>query len=595
MEKILANISASLVAPKNLDQVITTALSEIGEYMGLSRVYFMEVRMPENLLHNTHEWCAPDIPSRKNDLSNVPLDSIPKWMEPLKQNQNIVVPDVKNDLSINSPSLFAPPEIRALLIIPIWAHDQFFGLIGFEDYFHPFYWRDEHIRSLRMIAEIFRRSIRAHQTEEELRKTRDQLEAVFNCIADPLDVIDRSYNVLICNPARAAILHKKLEDVIGGKCYEVFHDRSTPCLVCAVADVFQTGKPAYRLRFRKKSDGTDSWSDVFAFPIRNKEGEITQAVEFARDITQRKKAEDEIQKLYAALEKKVEERTQELKAIQEELLLKEKLALIGQLIGSVGHEFRSSMSVLSGTVYLLKNRDKSDNIDEFIDVLEEEIHKMSRFVEDLLDFARTKSPNFQKVDLKNLIERLLQKIDIMSHIQISLDFPENFPEAYIDPDNAEQIFQNLISNAVEAMPSGGTLTIKGVEEDSKVVLSFTDTGVGIPPVNIRRIFTPLFTTKTRGTGLGLAIVNMLIRKNRGKVIVNSVPHQGTTFRLYLPKNFISEDGNVQDLETKEHSQNQSPDQNQSQDRIQHQPKEKSQDQSAIQQEGQEKSPDHASS
>lgn len=541
MEKILADISASLVAPKNLDEVISTALEEIGRYLNLSRVYMMQVRLPENLFDNTHEWCSPGVVPRQSQLWGIPSGNLPKWMDPLRSNENIVIPEVKSgqfDTSFASP--FEIPKPKALLIVPIWAHGQLYGFIGFENLSQPIHWKDEQILTLRMIAEIFRRSISAYHTEKELRKTRDQLEAVFNCIADPLNVLDLSYTVLMCNPARATILNMKVEDIIGRKCYEVFHNRATPCIACAVTDAFQTGQPSYRLRCRKNQDGSEVWSDVFAFPIYNDKREMIQAVEFARDITQRKAAEDEIRKLYASLEQEVEERTQELKSIQGELLLKEKLALIGQLIGSVGHEFRSSLTILSGTLYLLKNREESNNMDELVEALEEEVHKMSKFVEDLLDFSRTTSPSFQRVDLKRILERLVNKIMIPPDIRVVIDFPEPLAPAFVDADHAEQIFQNLISNASEAMPSGGTLTIKAQEQSGKIVLSFTDTGVGIPPINLRRIFTPLFTTKSKGTGLGLSIVNMLIHKNKGKVTVDSVPNQGTTFRLYFPQNLVSD-------------------------------------------------------
>ena len=540
MEKILANISASLVAPKNINQVITSALEEIGKFMGLSRVYMMEASLPKKVLDITYEWCAPNIPSRWKQLWGIPLESLPQWMGPLKENKNIVISDAQNTTFQGVKSPFESPQIQALLIIPIWANDQLYGFISLEDLSHPFNWRDEHIRSLRTIAEIFRRSMHAYQMEQELRKTRDQLEAVFTCIADPLNVVDRSFNVLLCNPARAAIFNSEVQDVVGRKCFEFFHHRHKPCVVCAVSDVFQTGKPSHRLCCRNKTDGSEAWSDVFAFPIYNDQGEVIQAVEFARDITQRKKAEDEIKRLYEALERKVEERTQELRNIQEEMILKEKLALIGQLIGSIGHEFRSSLTVLSGTIYVLKNRSSEESIDDFIEALNDEIHKMSKFVEDLLDFSRTIPPSFQQVDLQSLLQKIIQKISIPSKVHIFFDFPEDFPPAYVDPDHAEQIFYNFVSNAIEAMPIGGTLTISGSEEDSKVVLHFTDTGVGISPINLRKIFTPLFTTKSKGTGLGLSIINMLIRKNKGKIAVDSIPQKGTTFHIFLQKFSITE-------------------------------------------------------
>jgi PAS domain S-box-containing protein len=375
---------------------------------------------------------------------------------------------------------------------------------------------------------------------EDLRKIKSQLEAVFNCIADPLNIQDPSLNVLMCNPARAALYNKSVQDIVGKKCYEAFQNRTESCLSCAVIDAFQTGKPSYRLRYREGNERAASWAEIFAFPIHNDQGEVVQVVEFARDITQRKHAEDEIRKLYAELEQKVDERTKELQKIQEEMVHKEKLAVIGQLIGSVGHEFRSSLTILSGILYLLKNRGGSEDIEEFIDTLEEEIHKMSKFVEDLLDFSRNTAPTFQPVDLERVIQKLLQKIDVPSQIQVFIDMrnpaapTESLSKAYVDPDHAEQIFHNIISNAIQAMPTGGTLRIRGTQEGPKIVVSFTDSGVGISPINIRKIFTPLFTTKAKGTGLGLSIVNMLIKKNKGAIRVESVPTQGSTFTLYFP-------------------------------------------------------------
>ncbi|MEW5800996.1 MAG: ATP-binding protein [bacterium] len=553
MEKILTSLLASFVAPQNLNQAIVDTIGQIGQHLALQRSYIMKLRPQENVLDNIHEWCAPGIPPRREELWGVPLASLPEWMEPLKKNQHIIFPEMKNAAFASSSSPFVAAGIQALLIIPLWFGGRFSGFIGFEDLSGPRDWRAEDIQSLKIAAgvyalaaeslhiknlpgetsdgsgqEIQRSCTPAPVIAEELK---NQLEAVFNCIADPLNIQDRSLTILMCNPARASLYNMHVHDVIGKKCYEIFQDRTTPCLSCAVIDAFQTGKPSYRLRYRESNERAASWAEVFAYPIYNAQGEVIQAVEFARDITQRKQAEDEIRKLYAELEQKVEGRTRELQKIQEELVHKEKLAVIGQLIGSVGHEFRSSLTILSGILYLLKNRGESENIEEFIDTLEEEIHKMSKFVEDLLDFSRTSAPTFQEVDLEKVIQKLRQKIDIPSQIQVFIDCPKDLPKAYVDPDHAEQIFHNIISNAIQAMPSGGTLRVRGKQEGSRVVLSFTDTGVGISPINIRKIFTPLFTTKAKGTGLGLSIVNMLIKKNKGSVSVESVPNQGTTFTL----------------------------------------------------------------
>jgi|GEM_PF-3008716 len=536
MKEILPSLLSSLVAASdNFRPALAGTMRQIGQYLALNRIYVVALQPQEDSLGILHEWVAPGLSSSRHHKwwQTNSTSSLPEWMSPLRKNQHIVFPWVKGGAEQAAGIYpFGDLGIQAILIIPLWAFNRFFGFISFEDLTSPRDWRSEDIESLRLLAGIIGQIKFAQQTEEELRKTKNQLEAVFNCIADPLNIQDRSLTILMCNPARASLYNLQVQDIVGRKCYEAFQNRTEPCLSCAIIDAFQTGKPAYRLRYREGNEQRSaSWAEVFAFPIRNAEGEVIQAVEFSRDITQRKQAEDEIRKLYAELERKVEERTGQLQKIQEEMVHKEKLAVIGQLIGSVGHEFRSSLTILSGILYLLKNRGENEDIEEFIDTLEEEIHKMSRFVEDLLDFSRTSPPHFQQVDLEKILQKLLQKINIPSNIQVIIDYPQELPKAFVDPDHAEQIFHNIISNAIQAMPSGGKLTIRGSCEGSKLMLSFTDTGVGISPINIRKIFTPLFTTKAKGTGLGLAIVNMLIKKNKGTVAVESVPNQGTTFTL----------------------------------------------------------------
>ena len=155
-------------------------------------------------------------------------------------------------------------------------------------------------------------------------------------------------------------------------------------------------------------------------------------------------------------------------------------------------------------------------------------------ISDLLDFARIKSVDKEPVTVSTIVQRVLERYPTPEGVTTALKIPTALPRVLVDPGQMEQVVGNLVMNASQAMPGGGSLTISAVKKGGEVILAVKDTGVGISPENMARLFEPLFTTKAKGIGLGLAVSKKLAEANGGKIEVQSVLGKGSTFMLYLP-------------------------------------------------------------
>ena len=258
----------------------------------------------------------------------------------------------------------------------------------------------------------------------------------------------------------------------------------------------------------------------------------------AQDITDRKQAEKKIRELNTELEERVEARTGELREVQEKLIRQEKLAVLGQLAGGVGHELRNPLAVINNALYYLNLVGASDGekLKEYLGIIQAETHNAEKIINDLLDFSRIKSVDVEPVSASELVERVLERYPAPKTVQVTPDIPQDLPMLYADRRQMEQVLGNLVINACQAMSTGGELTITARQEQGMIAIAVKDTGVGISPENMKRLFEPLFTTKAKGIGLGLAVSQKLAEANGGRIEVESEPGVGSTFTLVLPLN-----------------------------------------------------------
>ena len=271
--------------------------------------------------------------------------------------------------------------------------------------------------------------------------------------------------------------------------------------------------------------------------------EIGQLAEsFNHMLVRLKQARQELEDYGRTLEEKVEQRSQQLKKIQAQLMQSEKLASLGRLASGVAHEINSPLTgILTFSHLLMRKLKDHPELHRELELIVKETTRVSAIVRGLLDFARESKPQKRPCNINELI---LQTLSLVEHQAVFQDirFVKNLdpqvPMVLLDANQIQQVFMNILLNAADAMPAGGVLTITSnlIPEDSLVQVRFSDTGTGIPEKNLNRIFDPFFTTKAdkKGTGLGLAVSYGIIDRHRGQIEVQSEEGKGTTFTIKLP-------------------------------------------------------------
>jgi signal transduction histidine kinase/prenyltransferase beta subunit len=255
------------------------------------------------------------------------------------------------------------------------------------------------------------------------------------------------------------------------------------------------------------------------------------------DITERRRAEEKLKQYAERMEELVEERTKDLREAQEQLVQKERLAVLGQLGAGIGHELRNPLGAIKNAAYFLRMvfEEPEPEVKDTIDIIEKEVATSEKIISSLLSYVRPRPPTRRKVDINDIITAALSVVTIPGDIEVVSELDEGLPTILADPDQLRQVFVNLIINALQAQPRGGHLVVKSWSPGpDSVDVSIADTGVGISQENIPNLFKPLFTTKAKGIGLGLAIVKTLVEGHSGTIDVQSEPDKGTTFTVRIP-------------------------------------------------------------
>lgn len=228
----------------------------------------------------------------------------------------------------------------------------------------------------------------------------------------------------------------------------------------------------------------------------------------------------------------------EKEKLEAELHRSERLASLGRLVTGVAHELRNPIGIIKATVQVMeKEFEMIPGISDYSTVIKEQVNRQNRVIQELLDFGRPSTPIIQSVSVNTLIQAVLTFTEplLRQHkIRLIKKLGEGLPQVEVDTERIKQVFVNLILNAVQAMPDGGSLTLATLADDQKVMVRFSDTGGGIAEEDLPNIFDPFYTTKDGGTGLGLSISHQIIKVHGGAIDVSSVKSQGTSFTINLP-------------------------------------------------------------
>lgn len=284
-----------------------------------------------------------------------------------------------------------------------------------------------------------------------------------------------------------------------------------------------TAKKFYAKALMYRKNNVPIYVELDISRIRGKRREFIALV---RDITLQKKIDDLLKESSLKIEELFREKERKVKE-------SEALAAIGRATSMIGHDLRNPLQTIANLIYLAKNQTNDSKIINILNAISEQMAYMHKIILDLQDFSTSKAPVFQTFSTEELFSLVLKSIKVPDNVRVVKNF--RIPTIKTNWVSFIRIMQNLILNAIQAMPNGGTLTIEAFGEESNIVLKISDTGLGIPKEHFNKIFQPYFTTKSKGTGLGLAVVKRLVEFLNGQISFESEVGKGTTFIIKLPQ------------------------------------------------------------
>lgn len=373
------------------------------------------------------------------------------------------------------------------------------------------------------------------QAEEALHHSHEEWISTFNAISNWVSLIEvKTQKIIRTNQAGSTLLGIPTNKIVGQPCYKLVHgygDCYPDCPLMRVLDSRQReSKEIYQQEHNR-------WLQIIVDPIIEEDGNLVNVVHIVSDITERKIAEENLQEYSNKLEEMVEDRTRDLLAAHEKIARQERLAVLGELAGSVGHELRNPLGVITNACYYLNMTlsDIDQKAKEHLQLIDAEVKNAAKIVSDLLDFARIKSADRSPIDISELLSATLNRYPTPDSVSLKIKMPDDLPKVNVDSFQIQQVFGNIFINAYQAMPEGGKLYIEAHQHGKFVRLAIRDTGVGIPHNDLDKIFEPLFTTKQKGIGLGLAISKNLVEANGGNIELESTSETGTVIKISLPE------------------------------------------------------------
>lgn len=414
--------------------------------------------------------------------------------------------------------------------------------------------------TMQVIANQLAQQIERKIDERALTLSHERFAAVMDSIDAAVYVSDMDTHEMLF--ANRHLREQFGENILGIKCWQVLHkDMQGPCDFCTNSRIIdQDGNPSGVYRWELLSSQTNRWLDIRDRAIRWVDGRLVR-LEIATDITELKQAQEELQLHRERLTSLVEARTAELieanrslqremlerKRAEDELLKTQKLESMAILAGGIAHDFNNFLTSILSSITLAKlSTDPSSDIHRRLTVAEKASLRARDLTQQLLTFSKSGSPVKKTTSIADLIKDSAEFATTGSSVRCVQDIDARLSHVEIDEGQISQVINNLIINASQAMPIGGTITIKAenttisegdipmLKAGRYVRVSIADQGVGIATRHMTHIFDPYFTTKPGGTGLGLASTYSIIKKHDGYISANSVEGQGATFVFYLP-------------------------------------------------------------
>ncbi len=443
------------------------------------------------------DWTAKSIEIR--------LDSGTAMARSVTEKRPFNVRDAKADPSAD-PAIMDVLGSTAYAAVPIVSRNMVIGVLWVDNLYNGHMISEEDMKFLNAFSNQMASAIENARLFEGISMAEAELENIFRSISDMVYLTDKDYNLKKANEAVLRRVGKSLNEVIGKKCYEIFHGTQEPFPSCPHAKTIASRHANIQEYEDPCLKGTFLSSTS---PLFDVDGNFIGVVHVVRDIT-------------------------EMKELQERLQSAERMAALGEVAAKVAHEIRNPMVSVGGFAKRLEKK-LDGSLKEYASIISVEVDRLEQILREILGFVREARISRQPTRLDELISDIVNLIE-----------PEVFEkgntvrrslepiEAFIDPNRMKEALYNVITNANQSTERG-LIAVSVLAENGEPVIEVSDTGCGIMKEDLRRIFDPFFTTKPMGTGLGLAISKRIVEEHGGRILVKSDwPNGGTRFKIYLP-------------------------------------------------------------
>ncbi len=385
--------------------------------------------------------------------------------------------------------------------------------------------------------------------EQEIVIAKNYLENIIENTKTSLMVLDRDLSVKTVNTAQAQTLGRPKQDILGRPFFSLFPDGLRPYNGIPIEALLQktlSGAKSFEIKEYRIAgiQAEPVYLDMNVSPLLIA-GEVQGIVITSSNATKRVLLEEALKKYTEELEERVEREVAELRKLEQQVLHSEKLAALGRVAAGVAHEIGNPLTSISTFAQMLREMATDEFTQSSLDIINTHIQRIAEIVRQMSSFARPAPTNLKLHQVNDIIR---SSIDLMrldkrmkNTISISEDLSADIPKTVIDEGQIAQVFINIILNALDAMPEGGTLSVasRRLTDDQgrdAIAISISDTGVGLPASEFERIFDPFYTTKEagKGTGLGLSVSYDIIKRFKGDIKVASEAGKGTTFTIIIP-------------------------------------------------------------
>ena len=469
-----------------------------------------------SLKHKTLDEIMQDIissPAKKDSFLErltvgieMTLDEKTILTQAVKDKKPYNVLDVKQE-PLSDAVLIQQLGTQAYAVVPLISRDKVIGLIWVDNYFTRKTISEEDMQFLASFSNQIASAIESARLFEQVAMAEQQLENIFESMSDMVYFNTSDYVIKRINRAVMNRLNLPSEQILGKKCYELFHGTTEPYKKCPHHKTVTTKKAYIEELDDPHLGGTFLTSSS---PIFDSFGEFIGSVHVVRDIT-------------------------ELKQLQKKLVMSEKMAALGEVAAKVAHEIRNPLVSVGGFAKRLEKK-LDGNLKEYAGIIVKEVSRLEDILKEILGFVKDVRLFKESVNLNMLVGDILRLMesDMQERgVNLQTDY-QQVPDVFVDPNRVKEAIMNIIANAVQSLAGTGMVAVRTYLQGQEAVLEVRDTGKGIPESELPSIFNPFFTTKSSGTGLGLAITHRIIQEHNGRIEVKSEIGAGTTFSVYLP-------------------------------------------------------------